>query len=60
MLIKLYGLSNPTDFKAPKQKNLFTHYAKLDLADVRKIFFYHLYRQEYDLENRQWSQELLE
>ena len=59
--IQLYGPSDPTDIEAPKQKNLLTHYAKLELADVCKtVCFYHHYRQEYDLENLHWSQELLE
>jgi hypothetical protein len=59
--IQLYGPSDPTDIEAPKQKNLLTHYAKLELADVRKtVCFYRLYGQDYDLENLQWSQELLE
>ena len=59
--IQLYGPSDPTDIEAPKQKNLLTHYAKLELADVHKtVCFYRLYGQDYDLENLQWSQELLE
>ena len=58
--IQLYGPSDPTDIEAPKQKKLLTHYAKLELADVHKtVCFFCLY-EEYDLENLQWSQELLE
>jgi len=43
----------------PKQNNLLTHYAVLELADDHKIVcFYCVYGREYDLENLQWSQEL--
>ena len=57
--IQLYGPSDPTDIEVTMQKNLLTHYAKLELADLRKtVCLYHVYGQEYDLENLQWSQEL--
>jgi len=39
--IQLYSPSDPIDIEAPKQKNLLTHYAKLELTDVHKtVCFY--------------------
>ena len=59
--IQLYGTSDLNDIEAPTQKNLLSHYAKLELADECKtLSFYCLYGQEYDFANLQWSQELFE
>jgi len=52
--LQLYGTSDLTDIEAPKQNNLLSHYAKLELADeCKRLSFYCLYGQEYDFENLQ-------